>query len=700
MTWQPIPVVGGSAADETRLATPQETINWYPVRMERPGGRSDFILRSPSGMTHFTTVGTGPIRGDRDVEGTHFVVSGTRLYRVSHGGAVTELGVIPGEGMVSLTHNQEGGGYTVAVFNGPQGFTYNTITGVFAEITDPGFPGFRVGGFIDSYIAGIEKDGLFAAHSDLANASEYNTIDRYEAEAAPDLLVGQIIDHGEWWLMGRRTIEVYGNTGATTGTFQRIPGSTIERGLAAPFAVAKLDNSVFLLGDDGIAYRANGYNLVRISTQQEEQQFSRCDLSQAFAFTYEDRGHKVFYLTFPDGYTHGYDVASGEWHKRSSYGMDNWRISTLTRVDGRWIAGDRFNGKLYILDWDAMQDDSGPLVSERITGILHQNGDKLVVDGLMLVFDTGKAQRIAGPAPTIAGDAPDSAIGVPYSFSYTLGSGTPPYVVTLQSGELPPGLTLSSAGVLSGTPTTDGDYTFSVRVTDANDLWDEQPDELTILPAAVWLALLHFDGDFVDEVGNTWSSGTSDTDPVKFGSGSARVNAATGLSLCTRDFAADIGTDDWTIEAWIYRDSAIVGVVYDCIVGHWYADGTRSFQFNVYRTPSGDYPFLQLSSDGSAITTISGTDPVPYDELVHMRTTRKDGVVRIFVNGVQNGIGTFAGALKSNAGVVPGENWVIGGYDAVPAQNSMNGNIDEFAMLKFCLSDSNFTPPTAPYSYP
>lgn len=392
MTWTPIPVVGGSSADDARLSSFQDTMNWLPVRMERPGGRADWILRSTPGMTAYGDVGTGPIRGDRNVEGIHFVVSGTTLYRVSDSGVGTALGTIPGEGRVSLTHNQEGGGYTLAVFNGPQGYTYNTVTGVFAQITDEGFPGFRVGGFLDGFIVGIENAGLFAAHSDLANAGEYNTIDRYEAEAAPDLLVGQIVNHSEWWLMGRRTIEVYGNTGATTGTFQRIPGSTIEQGLAAPFAVATLDNSVFLLGADGNAYRSDGYNLARISTQTEEQQFAKCDLSQAFAFTFEDRGHKVFYLTFPDGYTHGYDVASREWSKRKSYGLNSWRIATLTRVGSRWIAGDRFTGKLYTLDWDAMEDDGGPLVSERITGILHNNGDKLVIDGLMLNFDTGRPQ--------------------------------------------------------------------------------------------------------------------------------------------------------------------------------------------------------------------------------------------------------------------------------------------------------------------
>jgi hypothetical protein len=39
----------------------------------------------------------------------------------------------------------------------------------------------------------------------------------------------------------------------------------------------------------------------------------------------------------------------------------------------------------------------------------------------------------------------------------------------LFSGALPPGLTLSTAGLLSGTPTAAGDYDFVVRMRDAND---------------------------------------------------------------------------------------------------------------------------------------------------------------------------------------------------------------------------------------
>jgi uncharacterized protein (TIGR03437 family) len=53
------------------------------------------------------------------------------------------------------------------------------------------------------------------------------------------------------------------------------------------------------------------------------------------------------------------------------------------------------------------------------------------------------------------------------SQTLTATGGTPPYTWTLVGGSLPPGLGLSSAGVLSGTPTTPGSYTFTVKVTDA-----------------------------------------------------------------------------------------------------------------------------------------------------------------------------------------------------------------------------------------
>ncbi len=66
--------------------------------------------------------------------------------------------------------------------------------------------------------------------------------------------------------------------------------------------------------------------------------------------------------------------------------------------------------------------------------------------------------------------APPAAVaGIAYTDTLTATGGTAPYTWSVNAGTLPPGITLSSAGVLSGTPTTTGSYPFSVNVIDKNN---------------------------------------------------------------------------------------------------------------------------------------------------------------------------------------------------------------------------------------
>lgn len=67
---------------------------------------------------------------------------------------------------------------------------------------------------------------------------------------------------------------------------------------------------------------------------------------------------------------------------------------------------------------------------------------------------SGGSIVVGGPYP------PAGVVGTPYSDQLTL-EGTPQPTATVQ-GNLPPGLTLSPSGLLSGTPTTPGRYTFTV----------------------------------------------------------------------------------------------------------------------------------------------------------------------------------------------------------------------------------------------
>ncbi len=75
---------------------------------------------------------------------------------------------------------------------------------------------------------------------------------------------------------------------------------------------------------------------------------------------------------------------------------------------------------------------------------------------------------------------PAANAGTPYNQTITASGGTAPYTFTVTSGSLPPALTLSSSGTLSGTPTTPGSYTFTVTATDAAGCPGSQIYTLTI----------------------------------------------------------------------------------------------------------------------------------------------------------------------------------------------------------------------------
>ena len=78
-----------------------------------------------------------------------------------------------------------------------------------------------------------------------------------------------------------------------------------------------------------------------------------------------------------------------------------------------------------------------------------------------------------GPIFTKAAPPVTAVLGVPYDYSFAATSanvGTITFAVLALSGLVPPGMTLSSSGRLSGTPTMGGVYNFEVSATDAANL--------------------------------------------------------------------------------------------------------------------------------------------------------------------------------------------------------------------------------------
>src|SRR5262249_44117857 len=81
------------------------------------------------------------------------------------------------------------------------------------------------------------------------------------------------------------------------------------------------------------------------------------------------------------------------------------------------------------------------------------------------VINGAGAQPLSINQPALPAKA--TVVGTAYRFQFTAaGGGTQTWSV--QSGSLPAGITLSSSGLLSGTPTAAGDFTFTVKVSDGS----------------------------------------------------------------------------------------------------------------------------------------------------------------------------------------------------------------------------------------
>ena len=111
--------------------------------------------------------------------------------------------------------------------------------------------------------------------SNLRDPLTWEALSYYEAQARPDNIVTLYVDHREVWLYGSQSIEVWTPTGRPSndlqgiGPFARMQGVFIEQGIAAPWAVQALDNTLYYLGGtprgEGPVWKSQGYQPVPVS---------------------------------------------------------------------------------------------------------------------------------------------------------------------------------------------------------------------------------------------------------------------------------------------------------------------------------------------------------------------------------------------------------------------------------------------------
>jgi hypothetical protein len=97
-------------------------------------------------------------------------------------------------------------------------------------------------------------------------------------------------------------------------------------------------------------------------------------------------------------------------------------------------------------------------------------------------FNAGSAPGPYPGATITTGSLPGGQVGTGYGAQLNATGGSPPYHWYLIAGSLPAGLSLSSGGLISGTPTTVQTSSFTVRAIDAagNRTGNDQPLSITI----------------------------------------------------------------------------------------------------------------------------------------------------------------------------------------------------------------------------
>lgn len=168
----------------------------------------------------------------------------------------------------------------------------------------------------------------------------------------------------------------------------------------------------------------------------------------------------------------------------------------------------------------------------------------------------------------------------------------------------------------------------------------------------------------------------------------------TGDYLTVPDNAAfDLGSGDFTIEAWLYITSGnSTGIGGAGWISQWSSGTTQAWYFG---TTSGNTFVLGYTTNGTTVQIISSGYVVTtsLNQWVHFAVSKSGTSVKLFVNGVQTGsTGTLSGTIYNSSDAITlgfnqgaGSGWELFGYMS-------NARVVKGSAVY----TANFTPPTAP----
>lgn len=383
-----IPFALHSYRARSRPLSQQRLVNGYMVRAPEGSKTVSPVYRTP-GIKAWTTSTSGNVRGMSRMEGVLYVVSGHSLYAVNPDGASSVRGdaMITGNGRVSMATD----GDSLVIAHEGSAWFYDRGSAVLAPIDDEHFLGADQVEWLDGYFIYLVPDSDKFQISNVAAPNTIDVTDFATAETDPDRTVGILVDHGQLFQFGQRSVEIWAIRPGSTFPFIRYSNGRMEIGCAAANSPAKGDNSVFWLADDLSCRVLRDILPLRISTDAIEDEWSKYStVADAHGSVLTLGGRLVYTLTFPTAKaTWQYDLGSSLWNELESYDKGRWRGEHYIHCYGKHLISDFSTSNIGELDIDTYSEWDEPLIWKATSAPIVQQGHWLFHEGLRMDFETG-----------------------------------------------------------------------------------------------------------------------------------------------------------------------------------------------------------------------------------------------------------------------------------------------------------------------
>ena len=216
---------------------------------------------------------------------------------------------------------------------------------------------------------------------------------------------------------------------------------------------------------------------------------------------------------------------------------------------------------------------------------------------------------------------------------------------------------------------------------------------------ALTLVLLHFDTDYTDSSqtaavwSNNWDSGQSISATSKFGAGSLATLGTGGIYTQNATVRTPLGSDNWTIEGW-FNKTAIGNDINGLFM---FMDGGGWQPITLYIENGILYAAVRF--DASTRTTISHQTTIVAGEFTHYALVRNGATITLYLNGVAGTTTINSGALSLYPSYITYCFISLARKVEYSTTTYLDGLHDEFRYRRDAVYTTNFTPPTAPFTF-